>query len=76
MTHVTELPIELCVHGCHVYDSIWVAAVGEELPGEYEARNTEEMLYVFLLPGHHDGKLSPLIVVGSQLFVDCTHCQD
>jgi len=44
VTHVTELVIELCVHGCHVYDSLLVAAVGEELPCEYEARNAKEML--------------------------------
>jgi len=39
-----EFVIELCVHGCHIYSDVWVAAVGEDLPCEYEARNTKDML--------------------------------
>ena len=37
-----ELAIELCVRGYHVYNNIWEAAVGEELPCEHEPRNTKD----------------------------------
>ena len=33
-----ELVTELCVHGYHIYINVWVAAAGEELPCEREAR--------------------------------------
>jgi len=39
-----ELAIELCVHGYHVHNNIYVAAVGEEQPREYEAKNMKDML--------------------------------
>lgn len=48
----------------------YVATVQEELPCECEARNTGQaitLLYVLLLQGNHDGKLSPLIVGASCL---------
>jgi len=39
-----EFVIELCVHGYRIYNDVWVAAVGEDLPCEYEARNMKDML--------------------------------
>jgi len=58
-----ELATESCVCGYHVYNDVWEAAIGEE------PRNTKDMLQ--LCSSSHDGKVSPLIVVGSQLFVNC-----
>ena len=56
------------------YNDIWIAAVREELPCEYEARNTKDMLWLCcryfcfrVSRGHHDGKVPPLVVVGSHI---------
>ena len=39
---VEELVIELCVCGYHVYKNMWEAAIGKELPCEWETRNTKD----------------------------------
>ena len=39
---VEELVIELFVRGYHVYRNIWEAAIGKELPCEWETRNTKD----------------------------------
>jgi len=69
-----ELATEF-VYVLTTFPMMYVAAVQEELLCEYEARNPGHalaLLYVLLLQGNHDGKLSPLIVVGRKLFVDCS----
>ena len=38
---VEELVFKLCVGSYHVYKDIWEAAIGEELPCEWETRNTK-----------------------------------
>ena len=41
-----EFGIELCVHGCHIYSDVCVAAVGKDLPCEYEAMNMKDIVYL------------------------------
>ena len=41
-----EFVIELCVHGCHIYSDVCVAAVGKDLPCEYEAMNMKDIVYL------------------------------
>jgi len=38
------LAIEMCASGYHVYNNTWVTDVVEELPWEYEAIDTKNML--------------------------------
>jgi len=62
-----------------MFTTTYVAAVREELPCEYEARNMKDMLqlccrnFCFRISwGNHDGELLLLTVVRSHLFVKCS----
>ena len=56
---------ETCVQGYHVYESIWVAAIGEEIQCQQELSNTVDRYTVAIIRdgavvGHVPRKISRL----------------
>ena len=54
-----KLAIKLRVHGYHIYNNIWEAAVGEELLCEREPRNTKDRYAVIFASLIFAGLTSP-----------------